>query len=567
MTTRSTKAKAEPWRQELDARDVALELESELLGNVILRPASLPDYDSVGVTAEIFSREHTRLVWQAIAALTEDRVPASLRAVKRWLDEHAPGRVDAFWLGELESGVPRLDAEQIASIVTRLRERARQQAFIAACEHAATRVKAHPGEVEGALAAIYAALPASAHTAPTFEAVDGAYRLLVPTHGLMLEVDRLRRERHELVGELAVRCTRPGAGAVAGVLSVADFNLSSAAARQTRAKLLKERYTANSLEWSGLLEELCQRVLLAERTGEPSISLRDVPRVENAGDLQVNGLHLPRAHPSIIFGDGGTLKSYLVLHTLGLLALRGLRVALFDWELSPEDHRVRLDRLFDDQQPDVRYVRCERALVHEVDRLRRIVHEDEIQFAAFDSIAFACDGPPEAAESAAAYFRAVRQIGVGSLHLAHVTKSETGDQRPFGSAFWHNGARATWYVKLCESGPHETAIALLNRKANLRALQPALGFRVDFTGQHTTIRPTDPADLEKVAFELPLWQRLRSALRGGPRTIVELANDLEAKADTVEKALKRGEGKTFTRHDGADGVARWSTLERHHAAQ
>ena len=88
--------------------------------------------------------------------------------------------------------------------------------------------------------------------------------------------------------------------------------------------------------------------------------------------------------------------------------------------------------------PSIRYVRCERPLVHEVDRLRRIILDEEITFGVFDSVGFACDGPPEAAESALKYFQAVRQLRIGGLHLAHVSKADTGDQRPFGSAFWHN---------------------------------------------------------------------------------------------------------------------------------
>ena len=80
------------------------------------------------------------------------------------------------------------------------------------------------------------------------------------------------------------------------------------------------------------------------------------------------------------------------------------------------------------------YARCERPLVYEADRLARIVREHDISYAIFDSVAFACDGPPEAAEVAGRYFRAVRQLGIGSLQIAHISKAENGDKKPFGSA-------------------------------------------------------------------------------------------------------------------------------------
>ena len=31
------------------------------------------------------------------------------------------------------------------------------------------------------------------------------------------------------------------------------------------------------------------------------------------------------------------------------------------------------------------------------------------------------------------YFRAVRQLGIGSLHVAHIRQGDNNDQRPFGS--------------------------------------------------------------------------------------------------------------------------------------
>ena len=68
-----------------------------------------------------------------------------------------------------------------------------------------------------------------------------------------------------------------------------------------------------------------------------------------------------------------------------------------DWEFSGEDHRDRLERLFGTDMPAIWYARCDRALVYEADRLRRIVAENDISYVIYDSVAFACDGPPESA--------------------------------------------------------------------------------------------------------------------------------------------------------------------------
>lgn len=398
---------------------------------------------------------------------------------------------------------------------------------------------------------------------------DGKYTLTVASIGIALTVDRLRRERHELIGELTATCPLPGAQTVAGTLLVGTFNLSSLTTRRTTAKLLAERSFADDLPWALWLEELCQRTLVAERAGTPAIDLRDVVVSPDAAeDYRFAGFSLPRRHPAIIFADGGTLKSYLALLKIGSLARAGLKVGLFDWELAADDHHRRLRQLFGPDLPPVKYVRCERALVHEVDRLRRIVRDEGLQYVAFDSVAFACDGPPEAAEAAAGYYRAVRQLGeIGSLHVAHVTKGDTGDQRPFGSTFWFNGCRACWFLKRSEGGADsaEVDLGVFPRKANLGPLGAAFGLRATFSEDRLRFAKVDVATLDDLAPKLQLWQRVRSVVvRSGPLTVHAIAEHLDAKVDSVKKAVERGEGKTFTRVTGADGVFRWAALDRAH---
>jgi hypothetical protein len=383
---------------------------------------------------------------------------------------------------------------------------------------------------------------------------EDRYRFTIPKLGMVIDVDRLRRDKHELWGELSVSSTLPGARTVNGdLLSIADFNLSSARARQDRAKLLESRSsTRGELDWTGVLEEFSQLVLQAERAGQPAVDLRTLER-PNTNDemLVVDGLALPKRHPSILFGDGGTGKSYISLFVAGRLAEAGISVALFDWEMCPDDHRDRLERIFPDGMPRILYARCERPLVYEADRLRRIVQENGIQFSVFDSIAAACDGPPEAAEVAGRYFRAVRQIGGGSIHVAHVSKGENADKKPFGSAFWHNGARATWFAQLAEGSADSDVleVGLFNRKANLGRLRAPVGFSIAFTDQLTTFRRTDVADSPDLAGKLSVPQRMSSLLRKGAMSPEAIAEELDAEVETVKRNARRYK-KLFVVMDG-----------------
>lgn len=406
---------------------------------------------------------------------------------------------------------------------------------------------------------------------PAFNAVDGVYRMYVMPPGLSFTLDRVRRDHHELIGELAVHSDLAGSHrSMSGALLTADFNLSSARARTERAKLLTERArSADTIDWLRHLEEFCERVHESERKGQPAIALRDLPLPTADEELTVAGLSLLRSHPVLLFGDGGAAKSYLALYFAGLLCQQGIGVLYADWELAGHEHRERLGRLFPIDMPNVLYARCERPLVHEVDRLRQVIHEHQIQYVVFDSVAFACDGPPEAAEIAGSYFRALRQLKVGSLHIAHITKGSQNDkpganeQRPFGSAFWHNGARSSWFAKRTDSNddPSNFSVGLFQRKANLGPLRPAVGFQFSFQTTTTDIHRFDVRDNAELSISLSLFNRIVGALKQGAMTSALLAEELDAKEDTVRKQLTR-KRDIFLVVPSVDGIQRYGLKQR-----
>lgn len=416
--------------------------------------------------------------------------------------------------------------------------------------------------------AAYEAQPSICADAPReFHRVsEGHYGLALDALGIVFEVDRLRRDRQELVGELTVRCELAGARTFNGVLSVGDLNLSSIRARQERGRYLATRAHAGDIDWTGLLEELAQRVLTAERQGHPSVSLRDFPRATVDATFTVLGLPLLARHPMCIFGDGGTAKSYLAVYCAGELSRAGQRVGVFDWELSGEDHRERLEALYGLQMPDVRYVRCDRPLVHMVDHVRRVVREDRLDFAVFDSIGFGGDGPPENADVALRYLGAVRQLGpIGTLHVAHIAKGHEGskahEQKPFGSGYWHNGFRSTWFVTLAEVSPDNESITvgLFDRKANLRGKYAPLGLRVTFADGRTSFDRVDLQDVPDLAARLSLSQRIRASLRAGSMTRETLVAEFgDENPESLRRLLNRDvKAGRLVQFAGPDGQHRF----------
>ncbi len=288
------------------------------------------------------------------------------------------------------------------------------------------------------------------------------------------------------------------------------------------------------------------RLHLAEEAetpaGRAAVPLHTFPRRGPAATFDIDGWTLLRHHATIAFGDGGSLKSYLALYAAGRLAQQGTPVLLLDWELDGEDHVDRLHRLFGADLPIVHYLRCEAPLAHEARLIGREVQRLGIGYLVLDSIGAATDGPPEAAEQALRYGRAVRQLGVrGSLHIAHVNKSDSGDQKPFGSVFWHNWARMTWFVKRDTSSPDR--LRLVNRKANLTGLQSDVGFQVAVGLERTTVSRVPVDDVSTVEpGSLSTRQRIVALIQAGggqPVTLRAIAEALGAKEETVGRVLRR----------------------------
>jgi hypothetical protein len=235
-----------------------------------------------------------------------------------------------------------------------------------------------------------------------------------------------------------------------------------------------------------------------------------------------------------------------------------------DWELDESDHRERAATMWGDAQPKILYVRCNRPLVAEVDRLARLKHEHQIDFAFCDSIAFACQGKPEDASTAQEYLRACRSLGIGTMHSAHIAgATEMREHRPFGSVFWHNGSRLTWLAK-AEDESQDTAqsrtVALINRKANLSARRAALAYRFEFQPNLVRIVKTDPALVESAAASIPQWQRIKAAISKHPLTYAEIAEETGLKEGSIRKSVERAT-RTFKVVEGSNGLKKVALLE------
>jgi hypothetical protein len=206
-----------------------------------------------------------------------------------------------------------------------------------------------------------------------------------------------------------------------------------------------------------------------------------------------------------------------------------------------------------------------RPLIYEAERIRRVVRKEALDYAFYDSAGFATQGDPATAESALAYMQAANVIGIGGTHLAHITKNgDQNDQKPFGSAFWHNSARCTWNVKLereeTGQGGARKTLGLFNRKNNLGELHQPVGLDVAFEHGRVLFTPTDLGNTTDLVTELPLWRRIKDTVKRQPLTLAAIADQLDAKTDSVERIIRRHKG-VFTRVPSSDGITRIALVD------
>jgi hypothetical protein len=383
---------------------------------------------------------------------------------------------------------------------------------------------------------------------------SGGYGLTV-NGDIRLEARHLRRERGQLVAELEVLCTLAGAQHFAGSISTADLNFSSQTSRESRAKYLAKRArttqkidgeTVETVDWAGYVDELAIRILRAEAQGDQAIVLDDAPDLGPENTVVVAGFPLLTDATSMLFAHGGGLKSLFALWLAGQLAQQGRRVLYVDAEWTAARHRARKHKLFGVERLDgLLYRRTMAPLSVELDSLRRLVDHERIDVVMLDSVVPLLDGKAADDDVAQRFMGACRLLPA-VLALAHIPKSATGPDAQgtpsiFGSVFFHDLARATWYLKRQTATNNENVVTLgvFSDKNNDGPTTAAHGFEFVFHEAAISVRRVDLASVPEFASKQRVCQRMCDNLRTGPMTTEALADAIDTSPATVRNEVRR----------------------------
>ena len=379
---------------------------------------------------------------------------------------------------------------------------------------------------------------------------------------ITVRVDRITEDKKSLWGEITVRGAFPPEPGWHHIFHE-GLNLLAGRTRRSIAKLLKDQ--VQQIDWDEVLEQVCLGVIQRHREGEPVVQVRDIPKPESikwrVEPIMIEGV------PTLIYGYGGTGKSYLAAYFASLIS-EGYSAQRFmpepgpvlylDYENTEADNARRFDALHVGlgllDRSSVHYRRCSQRLATDIQEIHKIVLERGIQTVVVDTAGPACGGDPESAQSSIQFFMALRSLNVTSLVLAHKSKM-SGSTGPFGSVYWMNYPRNVFHVKKSQAEEEEVLhIGLFHEKANDGRLMKPIGFRLEFLsdGAEVQVAREDVGDIPELEESLSLSDRIGVVIKHNkyaPMSIEEIAEELQAKPDTVSKALRRN-SELFARLPG-----------------
>lgn len=377
---------------------------------------------------------------------------------------------------------------------------------------------------------------------------------LFPLYNVKVEFDLVRTDsRGETFSEITVFFNN-----APDPLHKSHLNLLSTQSKTTLGNALAKRSAPADVPWDEIIEWSALQTLNTYRKGDQPIRLSDAPEPPVAVDLL--GPLISPSGVTIFFGDGGSGKSQMLqamslsvqtgYDILGYLPTEHLNVLYLDWEEEDWVHRDRMKRLLG-EETEMLYLRMRRSLTQSIDQLRAIVRDRNVGLVAVDSLAPATGGDANEQVTADSFFSAARRLAVPLICTAHNTKAQD-DQKPFGSTFFHNLARRTWFVKNTqEPGAAEMAVGLFNRKNNLGPKFHDMAYKVEFSDDRIAISKTDMASHPALNVRMSIRARIRDLLSEGAMSVYEIAADLgyedRGGVEAVRNALKSGEGKEFTK--------------------
>jgi len=380
--------------------------------------------------------------------------------------------------------------------------------------------------------------------------------------GIYIFVSRIREHSDgRITAELLIKGNLNG---VVKHIHQAQLNLISSRTKKELIKSLEAQW--GSADWLKIIEQMSVIAIAEYRKGTPAILVE-----RNTQNNEIEYLLEPflvKGKPTVLYGEGGTFKSYLAL-TLALICKYEIKgnplgmnpqkaVPLYlDYESDDSDIAHRLENIGNgwntEERLSVLYRQCSLPLIDDVGNIQEIIVENNVDFVFLDSIgASTAKGNLLEAATAINFFSALRQLNVTSLLITHTAKN-LGDKKttPFGSVYFTNMARSIFELKKQQdAGDNAFDLLLLHKKNNLGKLLLPKSLKISFD-KGVKISKQDIMDVsgyEDFEKHIDVYQRIKNFLLiNGSKTIKEIAEEFDLSPGNVRAVLSKHKDKHFVK--------------------
>src|SRR5262245_9345115 len=401
----------------------------------------------------------------------------------------------------------------------------------------------------------------------TVEAIGGEYHATWDTTGALLRFANVGPDRF---GALSAEVYAQLSGMPP---YWTRLTLASTSQRRELAKEFTERFPGHP--WSEIIPLACLQVHDREEAGSPRHDVTTFAADDSTEWLIDNWI--PLEGPTIVYGDGESFKSYLMLG-LSIAAIHG--DDLVDGDPAWAIHRRRSVLYLDWEEPSTKVAdqritalcrgrgltrppagfSCKsmlgKSVAESVNVIRAEIAAIRAEMLVIDSLLPACGGNPSDPEVASRFFRALSLLGpVTILIVAHVAKAMAGgpDENGamptiFGSVFYRNLARSAIYVaadptpNALDSRDHyERVLTLSNTKNNhanrLSNAPRALCFI--YSGPRGARTMTITRGAAPNGHFLNPYEKIAHAVRSGAETVPEIRDQTGLSEGAVRSWLNR----------------------------
>ena len=334
-----------------------------------------------------------------------------------------------------------------------------------------------------------------------------------------------------------------------------SLNFSSAQTRKQLIKNMSEKYP--DWQWLPIIDDLARELQSLITAGEPVL---EITSDDDVSDLQylIKPI-IPLGKPTAIFGSPGAGKSQLLLLLAIAAALpwhdndlgfevpeHPTPILYLDYEADEDDIRRSLKKFAAGMNLGpipIFYRRCSLPLADDLESIREHVNRIGAKAVFIDSTSLAAGGDLNRMDVATNYIRALRQLKLTSVSLAHTSKDrESKDKSIIGSMLFEAGFRSVFECRGQEDDD-SLNLVLLHRKFNLGKRCLPLGYRITYNSHGCVAQHYDPRNVAEFVVRMSVNTRVLALLKQGTMTSGEIKEALDESFPAVSNALKRLETK------------------------